>query len=115
MASVSLRRLAKRYDPTGKAVLDDVSLEVHDGELFVLLGPSGSGKTTVLRCVAGLEQPSAGEILIGERDVTRLDPAAPNTPPAFQTPALHPPLPVPTTIASGPHPPPPPPPPAQRP
>ena len=78
MASVSLRRLAKRYDPTGKAVLDDVSLEVHDGELFVLLGPSGSGKTTVLRCVAGLEQPSAGEILIGERDVTRLDPAARN-------------------------------------
>src|SRR5881296_1768269 len=101
MASVSLRRLAKRYDPTGKAVLDDVSLEVHDGELFVLLGPSGSGKTTVLRCVAGLEQPSAGEILIGERDVTRLDPAARNIAMVFQTQALYPHLTVRGNIAFG--------------
>src|SRR5881296_287550 len=101
MASVSLRRLAKRYDPTGKAVLDDVSLEVHDGELFVLLGPSGSGKTTVLRCVAGLEQPSAGEILIGERDVTRLDPAARDVAMVFQTQALYPHLTVRSNIAFG--------------
>ena len=101
MASVSLRRLAKRYDPTGKAVLDDVSLEVHDGELFVLLGPSGSGKTTVLRCVAGLEQPSAGEILIGERDVTRLDPAARDVAMVFQTQALYPHLTVRGNIAFG--------------
>src|SRR5256886_17350577 len=102
MASVSLRRLAKRYDPTGKAVLDDVPLEVHDGDLFVLLGPSGSGKTTVLRCVAGLEQPSAGEILIGERDATRLDPAARDVAMAVQTRALYPHLPRRGNIAVGP-------------
>ena len=68
MASVSLRRLAKRYGPEGRPALEDLSLDVGDGELFVLLGPSGCGKTTTLRCIAGLEEPSAGEILIGERD-----------------------------------------------
>ncbi|HKC82569.1 MAG TPA: ATP-binding cassette domain-containing protein, partial [bacterium] len=56
MASVTLRRLAKRYDPEGRSALDGLSLEVRDGELFVLLGPSGCGKTTVLRCIAGLEE-----------------------------------------------------------
>ena len=67
MASVTLRRLAKRFDPVGRPALDGLSLELRDGEFFVLLGPSGSGKTTVLRCIAGLEEPSAGEILVGER------------------------------------------------
>jgi len=85
VASVTLRRLAKRYDPEGRPALEDMSLEVHDGEFFVLLGPSGCGKTTVLRCIAGLEEPSAGEILIGERDVTRLDPAARDVAMVFQT------------------------------
>jgi iron(III) transport system ATP-binding protein len=47
--------------------VDDVSLEVKDGELFTLLGPSGCGKTTTLRCIAGLEMPDAGEISVGDR------------------------------------------------
>ena len=47
--------------------VDDVSLEVKDGELFTLLGPSGCGKTTTLRCIAGLEMPDAGEISVGNR------------------------------------------------
>jgi iron(III) transport system ATP-binding protein len=47
--------------------VDDVSLEVKEGELFTLLGPSGCGKTTTLRCVAGLEMPDAGEITVGDR------------------------------------------------
>src|SRR5215217_2583279 len=47
--------------------VDDVSLEVKDGELFTLLGPSGCGKTTTLRCIAGLEMPDAGEIAVGDR------------------------------------------------
>jgi len=101
VASVTLRRLAKRYDPEGRPALEDMSLEVHDGEFFVLLGPSGCGKTTVLRCIAGLEEPSAGEILIGERDVTRLDPAARDVAMVFQTYALYPHLTVRRNIAFG--------------
>ena len=101
MASVSLRRLAKRYDPEGRPALEDLSLDVGDGELFVLLGPSGCGKTTTLRCIAGLEEPSAGEILIGERDVTRLDPAARDVAMVFQTYALYPHLTVRRNIAFG--------------
>jgi ABC-type sugar transport system ATPase subunit len=101
MASVTLRRLAKRYDPAGRATLEDVSLEVHDGEFFVLLGPSGCGKTTLLRCIAGLEEPTAGEILIGERDVTHLEPAARDVAMVFQTHALYPHLTVRRNIAFG--------------
>jgi len=101
VASVTLRRLAKRFDPEGRPALDGLSLEVRDGEFFVLLGPSGSGKTTALRCIAGLEDPSAGEILIGERDVTRLDPAERNVAMVFQTQALYPHLTVRKNIAFG--------------
>ncbi len=101
MASVTLRRLAKRYDPEGRSALDGLSLEVRDGELFVLLGPSGCGKTTVLRCIAGLEEPTVGEILIGERDVTRLDPAARDVAMVFQTQALYPHLTVRKNLAFG--------------
>ena len=54
----------------GKVVaLNDVSVKIRDGEFFVLLGPSGSGKTTLLRCIAGLERPERGRILIGEKVV----------------------------------------------
>jgi multiple sugar transport system ATP-binding protein len=90
MASVTLRRLTKTYDAGGKPVLDQLSLEVRDGEFFVLLGPSACGKTTLLRCIAGLEEPSAGEILIGERDVTQLAPGARDVAMVFQTHALYP-------------------------
>src|SRR3989454_11022514 len=78
-----------------------MSLEVRDGEFFVLLGPSGCGKTTVLRCIAGLEEPTAGEILIGERDVPRLDPAARDVAMVFQTQALYPHLTVRKNLAFG--------------
>ena len=50
--------------------VDDVDLTIGDGEFFSLLGPSGSGKTTVLRMIAGFEQPTAGAILLADRDVT---------------------------------------------
>jgi len=101
VASVTLRRLAKRYDPHGRPALEELSLAVNDGEFFVLLGPSGCGKTTALRCIAGLDEPSAGEVLIGERDVTRLDPAARDIAMVFQTHALYPHLTVRRNIAFG--------------
>ena len=56
----------------GRRILDDVSLDVADGERLALLGPSGSGKSTALRVIAGLQAPSAGRVLLGGRDVTRV-------------------------------------------
>lgn len=101
MASVNLRRLAKRYTLDGRPALDGLSLDIHDGELFALLGPPGSGKTTLLRCVAGLEEPSGGEILIGDREVTSLPPVERNVAMVFQTHALYPHLSVRGNIAFG--------------
>jgi multiple sugar transport system ATP-binding protein len=89
MASVTLRRLTKRFD-SGAPVLLGLSLDVEDGEFLVLLGPSGCGKTTALRCIAGLEEPTAGEILIGPRDVTHLPPAERDVAMVFQNYALYP-------------------------
>src|SRR6266576_2747915 len=98
MASVTLRRLSKVYDG-GVQALHDLDLDVRDGELLVLLGPSGSGKTTVLRCIAGLEEPTSGEVVIGERVVTHEQPAARDVAMVFQTPALYPHLSVRDNIA----------------
>jgi len=98
MASVTLRRLSKVYDG-GVQALHHLDLEVRDGELLVLLGPSGSGKTTVLRCIAGLEEVTAGEVAIGERVVTNEPPAARDVAMVFQSPALYPHLTVRDNIA----------------
>ena len=65
MATISLRNLTKRWGDV--IAVDDQSLEIEDTEFLVLLGPSGCGKTTTMRMIAGLEQPSAGEIWIGDR------------------------------------------------
>ena len=65
MASISLRNLTKRWGDF--VAVDDQSLEVGDKEFLVLLGPSGCGKTTTMRMIAGLEEPTAGEVWIGER------------------------------------------------
>src|SRR6185436_5109558 len=98
MASVNIRRLSKVYDG-GVQALHPLDLDVHDGELLVLLGPSGSGKTTVLRCVAGLEEPTTGDVVIGERVVTQVPPAERDVAMVFQTPALYPHLTVRDNIA----------------
>ena len=71
-------------------MLSGVDLDVADGEFVALLGPSGCGKTTLLRVIAGLEQPDEGAVLIGEREVTALDPAARNIALVFQSYALYP-------------------------
>src|SRR6516165_12022403 len=68
-ASLDVRDLRKQF-ATGRPAVDGVSLHVPAGEIVVLLGPSGCGKTTTLRCVAGLEQPTAGRISIGGRVVS---------------------------------------------
>jgi multiple sugar transport system ATP-binding protein len=66
MAAVSLRRISKRFGNV--QALRGLTLDIEDREFFVLLGPTGAGKTTTLRCIAGLEQPEQGDILIaGER------------------------------------------------
>jgi multiple sugar transport system ATP-binding protein len=89
MASVTLRRLSKVYDG-GTQALHHLSLDVADGELLVLLGSSGSGKTTALRCIAGLEEPTSGDVLIGERVVTHTPPAERDVAMVFQSHALYP-------------------------
>lgn len=88
MATLALRGLRKEY---GKLVaLDGLDVEVGDGEFFVLLGPSGAGKTTTLKCVAGLETPTAGRVEIGGRDVTDAEPNTRHVAMAFENYALYP-------------------------
>ena len=70
--------------------VDDVDLEIGDGEFFSLLGPSGSGKTTVLRMIAGFEVPTAGAVLLGGQDVTHLAPYDRDVNTVFQDYALFP-------------------------
>ncbi|WP_067669883.1 ABC transporter ATP-binding protein [Nocardia miyunensis] len=90
MAEVVLRDLVKTYPGgTGRAT-DEVSLEIADGEFVVLLGPSGCGKTTLLRMIAGLEVPDSGQIVIGGRDVTYLEPRRRNLSMVFQSYAVFP-------------------------
>jgi len=68
--SILLENVTKRYDQ--QTVVNNVSLEIKDGEFFVLLGSSGSGKTTVLNIIAGLASAEQGRVLLHGRDVTNL-------------------------------------------
>jgi sulfate transport system ATP-binding protein len=84
--SIVLEDLTKRYG--GHPVVSSVSLEVGDGELFVLLGSSGSGKSTLLRMIAGLSEVDAGRVMLHGRDVTDLPPAGRGVGFVFQSYAL---------------------------
>src|SRR6476659_8764614 len=88
MAQIRLANVTKRFG--SHAALDDLSLEIADGEFFVLLGPTGAGKTTTLRLIAGLEKPDAGRIAIAGHDVTRVEPAARDLTFVFQQYSLYP-------------------------
>jgi ABC-type sugar transport system ATPase subunit len=88
MASIELSKVAKRYGDT--LVLEELSLEIKDGELIVLVGPSGCGKTTLLRMIAGLLEPSSGNIKIDGRDVTHVAPGERDVAMVFQSYALYP-------------------------
>ncbi len=88
MARIVLDHISKQFG--NFAAVDQVSLTVEDGEFFALLGPSGCGKTTTLRMIAGLEIPSKGKILIGDREVTALPPRDRDVAMVFQDYALYP-------------------------
>ena len=87
MASVSLKNLNKYFGNT--LVVNNVSVDISDGEFLVFVGPSGCGKTTTLRMVAGLESISNGEIQIGDRTVNHLPPGARDVAMVFQNYALY--------------------------
>ena len=89
MADVEIRGLRKSFDGR-RFALDGVDLATGDGEYLVLLGPSGCGKTTLLRTIAGLEQPTEGDVLIGGNVVTGLPPRVRGIAMVFQSYALYP-------------------------
>jgi multiple sugar transport system ATP-binding protein len=88
MAEVVLRNLSKTFKDV--AAVSDINLEIKDGEFLVLVGPSGCGKTTVLRMIAGLEEPSEGEIFIDGRLVNDIEPKDRDIAMVFQNYALYP-------------------------
>ena len=99
MAVVETRNVTKIFKEGELGAVNDVNLETREGEFLVFLGPSGSGKTTLLRMIAGLETPTAGEILIGGQVVNDLPPRQRKIAMVFQSYALYPHLSVYNNIA----------------
>jgi len=90
---VEINNLLKEYRDNSEGsviAVEDVDINIKEGEFLVLVGPSGCGKTTTLRCVAGLETATEGEIIIGGEDVTGLDPRERDIAMVFQNYALYP-------------------------
>jgi len=100
MAEIVLDRVSKVYSGGVKGV-DDLSLEISDGEFMVLVGPSGCGKSTALRSIAGLEEITSGTISIGGRVVNNLPPKDRDIAMVFQNYALYPHMTVEQNLAFG--------------
>lgn len=88
MGSVTVHQLNKEF--SGIKALNNVNLEIEEGEFFALLGPSGCGKTTTMRCIAGFEEPTSGTIKIGKEMVNHIPPNKRNCGMVFQSYALFP-------------------------
>jgi ABC-type Fe3+/spermidine/putrescine transport system ATPase subunit len=99
MGDLRLDGVSKRFG--AKTAVDDLTIEVRDGEFFAILGPSGCGKTTALRRVAGFVEPDRGRILFGKREVTGLAPERRDAAMVFQNYALFPHLDVGENVAFG--------------
>jgi multiple sugar transport system ATP-binding protein len=90
MATVTFDHATRIYPGTERPAVDGLDLHIADGEFLVLVGPSGCGKSTSLRMLAGLEDVNAGRVLIGERDVTNVQPKDRDIAMVFQNYALYP-------------------------
>ena len=90
MATVTFDKATRQYEGAERPAVQSLDLEVGDGEFLVLVGPSGCGKSTSLRMLAGLEPVDGGQIRIGERDVSNVDPSDRDIAMVFQTYALYP-------------------------
>ena len=100
MSKVSLKNLCKSYDKS-KTIINDINLEIADKEFIVLVGASGCGKSTILRMIAGLEDITSGEIIIGDRVVNNVHPKDRDIAFVFQSYALYPHMSVYDNIAFG--------------
>ena len=92
MSTISIRNLRKEFDIASgvEVAVDDVNMEIQDGEFITLVGPSGCGKTSTLRCIAGLEQPTSGQIIFDSQDVTEVPAEKRGLAMMFQNIALYP-------------------------
>jgi ABC-type sugar transport system ATPase subunit len=99
MAPITFSHVTKRFDDT--TAVDDLNIDVGDGEFLVLVGPSGCGKTTALRMLAGLEDITSGRILIGDRVINNVAPGSRNVAMVFQSYALYPHMTVYNNLAFG--------------
>jgi multiple sugar transport system ATP-binding protein len=89
MAAITIKNLVKKYGD-GFPAVNDVSIDIADGEFVILVGPSGCGKSTLLRMIVGLEDITSGDLLIGEKKVNDLAPRERNLAMVFQNYALYP-------------------------
>ena len=88
MSSLTIKSVGKKYGEV--RAISDVSIDVADGEFLVLVGPSGCGKSTLLRMIAGLEDLTEGQVFLGDRDVSDVDPKDRDVAMVFQSYALYP-------------------------
>ena len=88
MAKINLNNIKKSFGKN--TVIQDLSVDINDGELIVIVGPSGCGKSTLLRMIAGLEEVNSGDIIINNKNVNNLEPMERNIAMVFQNYALYP-------------------------
>ncbi|SES86215.1 ABC transporter ATP-binding protein [Thorsellia anophelis] len=88
MSSLTLSHIEKQFGQTH--ILHDISISIEKGEFLVLVGPSGCGKSTLMNIIAGLEPPTSGQVKLGNRDITEVQPAERNVSMVFQSYALYP-------------------------